>query len=100
MIRIKPSECICGVCNTHFYGEWEYELCSVEKENGMGDENDYQLDLLEICPSCGNTIEASMEIFEYPIGTLETQNPQIAITDSANSGQSKVNLPQITFFDL
>lgn len=100
MIRIKPSECICGVCNIHFYGKWEYELSNTERENSIEDKNNYQLELREVCPSCGNTIDAFMEIFEYPIGTLETQNLQIVITDSAQSEQSRVHLPQITFFDL
>lgn len=64
----------CGICGSIFEADlsdmdfqWEIESIS---ERSMGDETEYSCTLSFECPHCGNILELTPHIWEYPIGAF------------------------------
>ena len=96
MISVDNSICHCGQCGKSFPVEWDLEPAG-SQERGMGEEYYYTAEEEFICPFCGNTIAASLEAYEYPVGALNYSHAKI---DRDDSGESTIDTPDINFFDL
>lgn len=64
----------CGNCGCIFEAdlsdkEFQWEIESIS-ERSMGDETEYSCTLSFECPHCGNVLELTPHIWEYPIGTF------------------------------
>lgn len=98
MVIIEPSKCICGECHKEFYMEWEFEVVDTS-EGPMGECVWYHGEGEQECPECGNILYGEFSATEYPPGALEAIL-EMKVSDSAETDESKVDEPEIHFFDI
>lgn len=73
-LNLEYLRLACGNCGCNFEADlsdkeflWEIESIS---ERSMGDETEYSCTLFFECPHCGNILELTPHIWEYPIGAF------------------------------
>lgn len=98
MVKIEPSKCRCGECDSEFSMEWEFELVDIA-ERPQGECAWYHGEGKQECPKCGNILYGSFSATEYPPGTLE-DILEMKVSDSAKSGDSRIDKPGIRFFNI
>lgn len=94
---VEDSQCICGNCGNKMIIQWEVEFTN-SYERQMGAELEYIGDSEEVCSECGNEIFASIQINEYPVGTLEVC--QVTRVKDSCGTSSIVETPVVYFYDL
>lgn len=100
MVKIQRSKCICGKCGTELWMEWDFEITQViDKDDQMGESVTYEGEGIAVCPECGNEISAAFRAEEYPVGALNDVKIQ-RVEDSEETGQSRVEIPDIRFYDM
>lgn len=98
MIEVTASKCYCGKCGAAFHIEWDLEVSDVT-EGGMGECVGYCSEIEYECPNCNNMIYATLYISEYPVGALEFAEVR-EVHDSEETGRTRIEEPEIAFFDL
>lgn len=99
MVKIEPSKCRCGECDSEFSMEWEFEVVDIA-ERPQGECAWYHGEGEQECPKCGNILYGSFSATEYPAGILEDDNIKVKVSDSMETERSEVSEPIIRFFNL
>lgn len=71
MILNKPLIVQCKHCGEIIEIDTDFE-CVFSHERPMGLETQYQGIVDDCCPNCSNSIFVSIDVWEYPIGAVET----------------------------
>ena len=71
MILNKPIIVQCKHCGAIIEIDTDFEYAS-SQERSMGLETQYQGIIDDYCPNCSNPVFISIDVWEYPIGAVET----------------------------
>lgn len=71
MILNKPLITQCKHCGEIIEIDTDLE-CVFSQERSMGVESQYEGVIDDVCPNCSNKISISIDVWEYPVGAIET----------------------------
>lgn len=99
-VRINPSvtvrvSCKCGNIIAIPIEEWDRKESVVEEksDNAMGNSIEHGFELSDYpCPACRANVDAEFSVYEYPIGTYESDDS----SDNVNASDIK-NAVHIVF---
>ena len=86
MILSKPLIVQCKHCGEIIEIDTDLE-CVFSQERSMGLESQYQGIVDDYCPNCSNSVFISIDVWEYPIGAVETYSTEtrgIELVESPN----------------